>query len=389
MIEQERITSGCLQLVQRLREQGCEVSETVWQAFANVPRHAFVSYYYQPVATRAGREWRRMDEASDPQWDEHIYSPTSLTTRLDRDGLPMSSSSNPAIMAPMLDYLEVERGQRVLEIGTGTGYNAALLTYLVGDPGLITTIDIDEGIIAEARTSLKRAVGPGMTVVAGDGAQGYTTRAPFDRIIATASVPCVPEAWYQQLAPGGVLVCTLQPLLAACGGLLKAVKDPETLQLRGQITRIASFLPVHQGERHHRHTISLESRALASFPLESHQLDVTLPALFQNYDFHFFLYQALPHFNVIQAQDAAGPRFIISTEPEREGYVVLAASEDGYRVELHGPDSYAQWNQLVQVYTLFRASGKPRLIDYHFEMDQSGQRLSFHYGQSLFYPFTR
>ena len=72
-----------------------------------------------------------------------VYSDEALITRRDDEGMPTSSASQPSVVAMMLEALDLEPGMRVLEIGAGTGYNAALMAEMVGDAGLVTTIDID------------------------------------------------------------------------------------------------------------------------------------------------------------------------------------------------------------------------------------------------------
>jgi protein-L-isoaspartate(D-aspartate) O-methyltransferase len=107
----------------------------------------------------------------------------------------------------MLEQLGVQPGQRVLEIGAGTGYNAALLQHLVGDAGQVTTIDLDDDIVAGARTALAAAGYPSVRVVLGDGALGCPDGAPYDRVIATAGTTTdLPPAWLEQLAADGRLV---------------------------------------------------------------------------------------------------------------------------------------------------------------------------------------
>ncbi|MFD0477046.1 methyltransferase domain-containing protein [Nonomuraea thailandensis] len=137
-----------------------------------------------------------------------------LPRRADRDqarrrGLPISSSSQPAIMATMLGQLGVEPGHRVLEIGAGTGYNAALLAYLVGPGGHVVALDLDEDTAEEARRHLDAAGVAGVEVVCRDGAGGHPERAPYDRLIATVGVWDLAPAWLAQLGPGGRLVVPL------------------------------------------------------------------------------------------------------------------------------------------------------------------------------------
>ncbi|MEV7790736.1 methyltransferase domain-containing protein [Streptomyces sp. NPDC087512] len=207
-------------LVREIELSGAWASDPVWrEAFASVPRHLFVPYYY--VGVRGGYE-RRWGEHPDPatreRWMLGAYADAPLATRL-RDGELLSSSSQPSLMAMMLAELGVTDGSRVLEIGAGTGYNAALLAHRLGDDDLVTTVDLDPEITESARRHLA-AAGYHPAVVTGDGARGVPERAPFDRIIATCTLPTIPPAWVAQCRPGGRI---LTPL--ATGLVLLTVRD--------------------------------------------------------------------------------------------------------------------------------------------------------------------
>jgi protein-L-isoaspartate(D-aspartate) O-methyltransferase len=117
-------------------------------------------------------------------------------------------------MAIMLEQLRVRRGMNVLEIGAGTGYNAALLAELAGPSGAVATIDIQADVAAEARRNLRRAGYRDVRVVRGDGARGLRSAAPFDRIIVTAGCWEIAREWLRQLKEGGVLVLPLRLNLA-------------------------------------------------------------------------------------------------------------------------------------------------------------------------------
>ncbi len=140
---------------------------------------------------------------------EAAYRDDAIVTRRAPDGQPTSSSSQPTIMAIMLDQLGLEPGQRVLEIGAGTGYNAALMKYLVGPSGSVITVDLDQDVARKAAAHLAAAGYPEVTVVAGDGAEGYPDGAPYDRVIATVGVSDLAPAWLDQLGPGGRIVVPL------------------------------------------------------------------------------------------------------------------------------------------------------------------------------------
>lgn len=132
-----------------------------------------------------------------------------ITHRFD-DGRSLSCASAPWLVAAMLDQLDVGVGQRVLEIGAGTGYNACLLAQLAGRAELVTTIDIDADVTRQASQALEAAGYGGVRVITGDGALGYPDQAPYDRVIATVSPWDIPPAWWKQLAVGGRLVAPLR-----------------------------------------------------------------------------------------------------------------------------------------------------------------------------------
>ncbi|MEV5314788.1 methyltransferase domain-containing protein [Streptomyces sp. NPDC052610] len=230
-------------LVREIEASGAWAEDPVWrEAFAQVPRHLFVPYYY--VAGERGFE-RRWGEHPDPeareQWLRGAYVDTPLAIRL-RDGELLSSSSQPSLMALMLAALRVEDGDRVLEIGAGSGYNAALLAHRLGDDDLVTTVDLDPEISESARRHLD-AAGHHPVVVTGDGARGVPERAPFDRIIATCALPSIPRTWLAQCRPGGLI---LTPL--ATGLVLLTVRDAG--QAEGPFLQTpAFFVPLRGGGR--------------------------------------------------------------------------------------------------------------------------------------------
>ena len=137
------------------------------------------------------------------------YQDEAFVVKTGPDGLPLSSSSQPAIMAIMLEQLGIAPGQRVLEIGTGTGYNAALMTHLVGERGTVVTMDIDPDLVGKARANLDGAGYPDVILVCGDGGFGEPGHAPYDRIIVTAGAWDLAPDWLRQLGPGGRIVLPL------------------------------------------------------------------------------------------------------------------------------------------------------------------------------------
>lgn len=138
----------------------------------------------------------------------------------------------------MLEDLGVEDGHRVLEIGTGSGYNAALLSARLGD-GLVYSVDINPDLVESARSRLTTA-GFQPHLAVGDGRSGYPAPSVFDRIIATCSVPGVPAAWIEQTRPGGVILADLS--LGIEGGLVRLAVDEERRALGHFTTATGRFM---------------------------------------------------------------------------------------------------------------------------------------------------
>jgi protein-L-isoaspartate(D-aspartate) O-methyltransferase len=171
---------------------------------------------------------------------EAAYRDDAILTKKTETGLGLSSSSQPGIMAEMLDELRLEPGQRVLEIGAGTGYNAALLERIVGPEGRVTTIDIDPETARRARKALK---GTRVKVVCGDGRDGHAPGAPYDRIIVTASARTIPRAWLDQLAEGGLLELPLR-LRESAGLQLIPTLRRDGDRLRSVSVTCGGFMPI-------------------------------------------------------------------------------------------------------------------------------------------------
>lgn len=141
---------------------------------------------------------------------ERVYVDEAVGTKVDSRGVTISSSSQPTMMLQMLDQMNLERGQNILEIGTGTGYNAAIMQYIVGKEGKVTTMEIDADIAKQAQENLHQAGFSQIQVVNDDGSAGYAPRAMYDAILCTASIWDIPAAWVRQLKPHGVIVTPIQ-----------------------------------------------------------------------------------------------------------------------------------------------------------------------------------
>lgn len=234
-------------LADLLVERG-DLTDPAWRvAVAETPRHVLVPVVLQQDP--ASGRWRESDTGLDL-----AYSTAPLVTVVDGRGEAVSSSSAPGLMVRMLEALRLQDGMRVLEIGTGTGYNAALLAHRLGD-GNVFSVDIDGRLVDTARERLA-GIGRRPTVAAVDGAQGLPEHAPYDRVIATCSVPAVPWAWAEQVVVGGRVLVDLKR--GGAGNLV----DLERLtdRLEGRFTsRWAGFMSM----RHSTESVAAEPSELA------------------------------------------------------------------------------------------------------------------------------
>lgn len=185
-----------------------------------------------------------MDQASpDETVLDMVYSDQALITRVDEKGRPTSSTSQPSLVAAMLELLEALPGTRVLEIGAGTGYNAALLAELVEDPRLVTTVDIQPDVVQQTRRLLADLGYGDIRVLCRDGVDGAPEHAPFDRVVATVGCPDISWRWVEQLAPGGMMLIPLQQ-----GGPgvtpLALLQANSSGDLEGRVVAWSGFVPL-------------------------------------------------------------------------------------------------------------------------------------------------
>jgi protein-L-isoaspartate(D-aspartate) O-methyltransferase len=227
-------------LAQHLAESGV-LDDPAWRAaFESVPRHVFVPRFYRQQPDGAWSE----TTAEYDGWLDAVYSDEPLVTALAETAtgsrVTVSSSSKPALMARMLAALDVHDGLKVLEIGTGTGYNAALLAHRLGDEHVFS-VDIGADLVESARERLAE-LGYAPTLATVHGAGGLPEHAPYDRIIGTLSVPSVPWAWAEQLRDGGRVLIDVKRGNHA-GNLALLHKHPDRLEGRF-LAKWASFMTI-------------------------------------------------------------------------------------------------------------------------------------------------
>jgi protein-L-isoaspartate O-methyltransferase len=184
-----------------------------WEAaFRGLPRPLFLPELIWPFDGDVGAANGVHRETNPAAWQAAADSDAPIITQWD-DGehqgeepgeLPTSSASAPSLVASMLADLDVHPGMRALEIGTGTGWNAALMAHRLGDEAVVT-VEVDPDVAEQARVSLKRARRD-VRVITGDGAEGWPAAALYDRVIATCGLRRIPAAWLEQTRAGGIIL---------------------------------------------------------------------------------------------------------------------------------------------------------------------------------------
>lgn len=205
-------------MVDRIKKAGHARTPAVEHALRTIPRHLFV-----PEATT-----------------EDAYANVAVITKRDDDGTPLSCASVPTVVAMQLDQLDVQPGHNVLEIGAGTGYNAALLAEQAGPTGSVTTVDIDPEVTAQSRRALDENGFVQVEVITRDGSHGAPENASYDRIIVTVGAFDIPAAWHDQLKPGGRLIVPLR--WRGQTRSVAFVRDGDVL--RSDSVRLCGFVPM-------------------------------------------------------------------------------------------------------------------------------------------------
>lgn len=353
------------------------------EVFTAVPREAFVpdTIWRRDLDLDSPYDLVPVRRADDPErWDDLVHADDFVIIQVN-DGLPpgpdgrgdtlTSSASMPRVVARMLGHLDLRPGQTVLEVGTGTGYNAALLAGRVG-AAAVTTIEVDPDIAASARAALSGAGYDAVEVVTGDGADGYPPRAPYDRIIGTAAVRAVPPAWVAQTRPGGRIVTPWGTDYENGNLLALDVGDDGTAV--GRLVDTASFMWL----RAHR-------VAAPSIPVAAEDDDVVTSST----DLH--PYRIAGHRDVCLAVGLRVPgcqyRYRPATGTDHEGTLWLLDPGTGSWASLRhhpdaaGPCSVRQhgprllFDEVAAAYRWWTGLGSPGAQQWQFVVDPDGQRV--------------
>lgn len=343
------------QYVAELRSAGRLRSPRWIEAFAQVPREHFVPRFAAP---QQGGQLVDHDLA-DPDALAVVYSNAPLITQRDAVGAPTSSSTQPSLMATMLEHLDARPGHRVLEIGTGTGYNAALLCHALGSDA-VTSIDLD-GTVAESAEQRLRELGCTPRIAVAEAQVGAPEHAPFDRVIGTCGFTRVPKAWLGQLAEDGVVVlalgCGLVVLRGGPGGLRGPVVGPAGFMSRSSVDEVA-LTP---------RDLLTTVQALPPADRSERGMD---RSVFHDPDFSLLRMLCLPTTHAVLRDEEDGSTTYFLHDPARGVSTRAHVLGDTAQVSTRGGDDL--WAELLAVQDRWREHGCPELTRFGVSVHADG-----------------
>lgn len=359
--------------VDRLKEQGVIVSAAVEAAFRRVPRHKLVDRFFvanKEFSSQGGyREIVTDPENPTTEELELIYSHRALVTRLDPSGMPTSSTSMPALVANMLELLRLAAGQKVMEIGAGTGYNGALISEIVESQKRVVTIDIQPDVVAQASRLLNAAGYGDIKVLARDGFYGAAEEAPFDRIIATVGLFDVSPHWSDQLSADGEML--LPVYQGGAAPLLRVRKEGEALL--GRSVGGSGFMPI-QGEMQPEIQTNDQADVAPDTNIETRPGWNIGKGMNQRWDFWFFLTASDRRASLlpVPGQDD-GDTWSNWTFGLKEGPARVVLGED--ELVLVG-DADQLLTRLSDVHELWESEGRPGASDFDVEFLPKGSSIA-------------
>ncbi|MEU8887137.1 methyltransferase domain-containing protein [Streptomyces sp. NPDC048442] len=354
-------------------------------AFEAVPRSAFLPELIWPWDMATGRSIPVSRAEQPGPWQAYAGADVPIVTQWDdgRHGgrepgeVATSSASMPSVVFRMLQYLGVRRGDRVLEIGTGTGWNAALLAHRLGAANVVS-VEVDQEVAEVARGTLGR-FGMPVRVVCGDGAEGDPdgSGAGYDRVVATVGVRSVPWAWVRQTLPGGVVVAPWGVNYANGDAVVRLVVADDGASASGPFMGPVEFMKL----RAQRQPAVVHDEFVGGGVTDGDESGSDLPrelaVLSAQFDpWAFVLGVRVPHFlRTVDRADEEGNQAVwwYGTEGSRSWACVQFRRGRSARVWQYGPRRL--WDEVESAYAWWEGAGRPGHERFGLTVTSEGERV--------------
>lgn len=352
-------------LIEQMVRAG-NLTTPAWRAaFEAVPRHLFAPRFRLPL-NMGGETIDGFDPSQQEKWLRAVYHDEALLTDFDEDGVPITSCSAPSVVAIMLELSQATDGQSVLEIGTGTGWTAGLLATRLGSDA-VTSVDINPTCVAEARERLN-PLGLTPILAAGDGYLGYEPRAPYDRIIATASLRQVPPSWLDQVRPGGKILTDIRGSFAGNLALLTVNADQSA---DGQfLAEACSFMPL----RSEQHPWVMDRSAHAVSASGDSRMTSLDPSALRTRAFGFFAQVTMPGTRAEHIRVKDGPTYFCLTNPNSEAWARVQIDAAAERTVTQG-GSHRLWDELEAAHGLWLRLYQPSPEHFTISISPDGEQV--------------
>ncbi|MEV8401269.1 ATP-grasp peptide maturase system methyltransferase [Streptomyces niveus] len=337
-------------LADRIADSGSQTDHSWRAAVESVPREVFLGddvyrmdgARWEPVhrAEVGEEEWRRLAHR-DITWVTQVEGVDAADAPGPLGGRPTSSATLPSLVVRTLEVAGIREGDRVLEVGTGTGYSTAILCHRLGEEN-VTSVEYDTGVAARAAAHL-RTVGYAPTLVTGDGLQGHSDGAEYDALLATCSVRHIPRAWLWQVRAGGTITTALNGWMMASGLIRLTLDDTGVATGRFAGDRI-SYMLARPHERPPRPTFH-------RLPGDARTSRVD-PGLFDDWTGHFVAQLAAP-----SAEFWTSGTDVVLSDVATGSQAWTEAAANGWTVHQSGP--LRLWDQVETALLSWQAADAP------------------------------